>query len=39
MRPDAIEVKNGWIKPVAVDVPGYTEQVYGTDVIYGIFDE
>jgi class 3 adenylate cyclase len=36
-RPDAIELRNEWLRPVAADVTGYSEQVYGGDVIFTAF--
>src|SRR5262249_38229096 len=36
-RPNAIELQNKWFTPVALEIPGYTEQAYGLSVIFTIF--
>ena len=33
-RPGAIELREGWLESVNVEIAGYTEPVYGTNVIY-----
>ena len=33
-KPHAKTVKEGWVKPVAIRVPGYPGSVFGCDVIY-----
>lgn len=38
-RPDDKSVKGGWFKKVAVEVPGYTGDVYGGDVHFTAFNE
>ncbi|PTR11063.1 MULTISPECIES: adenylate/guanylate cyclase domain-containing protein [unclassified Novosphingobium] len=38
-RPNDNSVKNGWFKKVAVEVPGYTGDVYGGDVHFTAFNE
>ena len=37
VRPDAVELRNKWFLPVAIDIPDYDEQVYGGEVIYTVF--
>lgn len=36
-RPNAAEITNGWFAKVAVEVPGYTGDVYGGDVVFTVF--
>jgi adenylate cyclase len=36
-RPSAIELKNGWFRPINVQVPEYDGQIYGGNVIWAIF--
>jgi len=38
-RPDDKSVKGGWFTKVAVEVPGYTGDVYGGDVHFTAFNE
>lgn len=33
-KPSAPSLINNWFKPVSVEIPGYTEQTYGGDVIF-----
>jgi adenylate cyclase len=37
-RPDAVEIQNGWLKEVPVTIEGYSDRVYGANVIYSIFN-
>lgn len=36
-QPQDVSVKNGWFKSVKVDVPGYSGEVFGGDVIWTSF--
>jgi adenylate cyclase len=36
-QPNAPSIVNGWFKPVQIEIPGYTEQAYGGDVIFLAF--
>jgi adenylate cyclase len=36
-RPKAPCIVNSWFAPVIVNIPGYTEEVYGGNVIYSVF--
>ncbi len=38
-RPDDDTIKNGWFAKIAVEVPGYTGDVYGGDVHFKAFNE
>jgi hypothetical protein len=33
-RPDAIELHDGWLKPVQVEIRGYNEATYGMEAMY-----
>ena len=35
--PEALAVRNGWFKQVKIEIPEYSGNVYGGDVIYKIF--
>lgn len=37
--PDVDYVKAGWFKKVAIEVPGYTGEIYGGDVTFNAFKE
>lgn len=36
-KPEAIELANGWFRPINLNIPEYSGQVFGGDVVYKIF--
>ncbi|MEI6420573.1 MAG: adenylate/guanylate cyclase domain-containing protein [Lentisphaerota bacterium] len=36
-KPDAIELKSGWLHKVNVTIPEYSGQIFGGDIIYKVF--
>jgi len=36
-RPNAIEITQGWFNLVDIDIPEYSDKIYGGDVIYTAF--
>lgn len=36
-KPEAIELAKGWFRPINLNIPEYSGQVFGGDVIYKIF--